>query len=208
MTEMNLPARKARAIFVQTQRETHEAWSRLIRKSSIAGAIMHELAARVGENNAVVISHGALAKLVDCHRNSVIKAIKLLEEGRWLQVARIGERGTTCAYIINAEVAWTQPRENLKLSLFSATVIVDSEEQPKPIDRHGRLRALPRVGEHQIPAGAGEPPPSQPFLNGMEPALPALPPHDPETGEIVDHVDQQDVEHILKLAGQHLRSDD
>lgn len=197
-------ARNSRAHFVQTQRETHEAWSRLIRKSAIAGAIMHELAARVGEQNAVVISHGALAKLVDCHRNSVIKAIRLLEEGCWLRVARIGERGTTCAYVINAEVAWTQPRDNLKFSLFTATVIVDAAEQPEDMNRHGPLRPLPRIGERQIPTGPGEPPPSQPFLDGMEPDLPATAEesYDPETGEMID------IEDMIRMTGRQLRAVD
>lgn len=166
---------------------------------------MHELAARVGEQNAVVISHGALAKLVDCHRNSVIKAIRLLEEGRWLQVGRIGERGTTCAYIINAEVAWTQPRDNLKFSLFTATVIMDAAEQPEAINRHGPLRTLPRIGERQLPSGPGEPPPSQPFLDGMEPDLPAMESYDPETGEVVEVMELADIADIVKLTGDRLR---
>lgn len=188
MTEkVLLTPRQSRAHFVQTQRETHEAWSRLIRKSPIAGAIMHELAARVGDRNAVVISHGALAKLVACHRNSVIKAVKLLEEGRWLQIGRIGERGTTNAYILNDTVAWTQSRDNLQFSLFSATVILDAAEQVEGgIDRHGPLRSLPKIGERQIPTGEGLPPPSEPALPGMEPDLPATSSYDPETGEIYE----------------------
>ncbi len=188
MTEkILLTPRQSRTHFVQTQRETHEAWSKLIRKSAIAGSIMHELAARVGDHNAVVISNGALAKLVGCHRNSVIKAIKLLEEGRWLQIGRIGERGTTNAYILNDTVAWTKSRDNLKFSLFSATVIIDALEQVQGgIDRHGPLRRLPRIGEEQMPTGEGLPPPSEPALPGMDTALPATGSYDPETGEIYE----------------------
>lgn len=57
-------------------------------------------------------------------------------------------------------------------------MIVSDEEQPDrdQIDHQEPLRRLPSLfrGEQQLPSGNGLPPPSQPFLDGMEPDLPNL----------------------------------
>jgi len=60
---MALPVKKAPGTWVQTDRATHEAWAALTRRSGLAAQIMHLLAARVGEFNAVVISQKTLAEL-------------------------------------------------------------------------------------------------------------------------------------------------
>jgi len=161
--------------WVQTERSAHEAWANLITKSPSAARLMHILTARVGENNAVVISQKTLAKLLGCHVNTVANAIKILEAGNWVETRRIGDRGTVNAYVLNDRVAWTQPRDNLRYSLFSATVIVSDDEQPDrdELGSQQPLRRLPKAGELQNPSGAGLPPPSQPSLPSLEPDLPA-----------------------------------
>lgn len=161
--------------WVQTERSAHEAWANLITKSPSAARLMHVFTARVGENNAVVISQRTLAKLLNCHVNTVANAIKILEAGNWVETRRIGDRGTVNAYVLNDRVAWTQPRDNLRYSLFTATVIVSDDEQPDrdELGTQEPLRRLPKVGEFQLPVGDGLPPPSQPNLPNMEPDLPA-----------------------------------
>ncbi len=137
---------------------------------------MHILVSRVGDNNAVVISQNTLKKLTGIgSRNTIIKALKALEADNWIETRRIGERGTVNAYIINDRVAWTGKRDNIRYSLFSATVIVSEEEQPDrdQLTEQEPLRRLPQVGELQIPSGDGLPPPSQPSIEGLEPDLPA-----------------------------------
>ena len=172
-----MPTRKRLNVskWVQTERSAHEAWADLITKSPSAARLMHILTARVGENNAVVISQRTLAKLLNCHVNTVANAIKILEAGNWVETRRIGDRGTVNAYVLNDRVAWTQPRDNLRYSLFSATVIVSDDEQPDrdELGNQQPLRKLPRAGELQNPSGDGLPPPSQPSLPSMEPELPA-----------------------------------
>ena len=78
-------------------------------------------------------------------------------------------------------------------ALFSANVIVTSDEQPDSAElgEQQPLRKLPRLfaGERQLPAGEGEPPPSEPSLPGMEPDLPALAePADREPMEVAQSV--------------------
>jgi hypothetical protein len=175
-----MPEEKAAGPWVQTERMAHEAWSRLIATSPLAARVMHLLVSRVGEHNAVVISQGTLAKLLGAHRRSVTRAITVLEADRWIEVRQIGERGTVNAYVINDRVAWSGPRDGIRYSLFSATIILSSEEQPDAteLERNADLRPLRPVpalypGERQLPMGDGLPPPSQPDLPSMETDLPA-----------------------------------
>lgn len=177
-----LPAKPAAGgQWVQTERASHEAWAALTRKSPLAAQIMHLLAARVGEHNAVVISQKTLAELAEASRRGVQNALALLAGERWLEIRQIGERSTVNAYIVNDRVVWGVARDGLRYSLFTATVIAASNEQPdeSELDRNNELRPLrrlPRIhpGERQLPSGDGLPPPSQPLLEGMEPDLPYL----------------------------------
>ncbi len=185
-----LPIKKQPQGWVQTEREAHEAWSALIAKSPTAARLMHLLVARIEEHNAVVVSQPTLAKLLGCHANTVANAVKMLVAGRWIEVRRVGGSGTSNAYVLNDRVAWTGKRDGLRYSLFSASVIVSDEEQTDraEIGKQQPLRKLPRAGEMQMPVGDGLPPPSEPFLQGMEPELPSTHQADFETtNKATDH---------------------
>ena len=171
---------KSKAIgWVQTDRRAHEDWARLCVQHPKAGALLHLLAAQVGEHNAVVVSHRVLAKLMGVKSLTTVKtALSVLAAGRWIEIRQIGDTGSVNAYVLNSHIAWSGPRDGLRYALFSATVIVSNAEQPDAamLDNQEPLRPLPRIAsdERQLPSGDGEPPPSQPFLDGLEPDLPAL----------------------------------
>lgn len=174
---MSLPSKAPKGQWVQTDRASHEAWAALTRKSPLAAQIMHLLAAQIGDHNAVVVSQGTLAKLAQASRRGVQNALAVLERERWIEMRQIGDRGTVNAYIVNDRVAWAQARDGLRYSLFSAMILVSEEEQPDREDLGSQptLIPLPRLysGERQMPSGNGLPPPSQPFLDQMEPDLPS-----------------------------------
>lgn len=179
MTKVQMPTEKrSPGTWVQTERAAHEAWAMLMRESPSAAMLMHILVARVGEHNAVVVSQKTLAALMDRHVNSVKNALRVLKDKNWIEVRQIGDRGTVCAYIVNDRVAWTGPREGIRYSLFSASVVVSDDEQPDRVDldKQEPLRKVPSLfsGEVQLPSGDGLPPVSQPFFDGMEPDLPAM----------------------------------
>lgn len=159
--------------WVQTEREAHEAWAKLIRKSPKAAELMHLITARIGDHNAVVMSIPTIMSLMGASRPTVIRAINLLREDLWVQTVQIGGSGTANAYVVNDKVAWTGARDGIKFSLFSASVIVSSSDQADQIEEQKPLRKLARIGELQMPMGDGLPPPSQPFLEGFEPDLPS-----------------------------------
>ncbi len=181
---MSLMTQKPKGQWVQTDRSSHELWAALTRKSPLAAQLMHLLAARVGDHNAVVISQGTLAKLAGASRRGVQNAIAILERERWIELRQIGDRGTVNAHIINDRVVWSGPRDGLRYSLFSAVVVISDQEQPDRdnLGAQEPLRSLPRLfpEERQLPTGTGLPPPSEPALPGMEPDLPAL--SEPERG--------------------------
>lgn len=171
-----LPERRTLSHFVQTDRAVHEAWARLTIQAPKASAVLHLLANRVGENNAVVASYPVLAEISGLSVSTIRRAIATLIEGNWIEVRRLGSSSTVNAYVLNDRVAWTRARNDLRYSLFSATVITSETEQDDrdTLGKQEPLRRLPKLGEAQLPSGAGLPPVSQPFLDGMEPELPAL----------------------------------
>lgn len=175
-TRETLPGKPARGHFVQTDRAAHEAWARLGTKHPAASALLHVLAANVGDQNAVVASHKVLAKLMESSASTVKRALRTLEAGNWIEVQQIGASGTVNAYILNSRVVWTEARDRLRYARLQAEVLLAEEEQPQPIGTSkSALHQLPRIGELQIPSGEGLPPISQPSFPGMETYLPGTP---------------------------------
>ena len=177
MTKAVAASRSATGQWVQTERAAHEAWAALIGRAPKSAQLMHILTARVGQHNAVVVSQKNLMKLMGCSRRTVQRALDTLCEDRWVEVRQIGENGTVNAYIINDRVAWSGKRDGIRYSLFSAAIILSSDEQPDQalLDELEPLRRVPSLfqGERQLPSGTGLPPISQPFFDGMEPDLPS-----------------------------------
>ena len=137
---------------------------------------MHHLVAQMGHQNAVVIPQKVLAKLMGRSIDTVQRAIKELESERWIQVVKMNGPGTVAAYVVNDRIAWGQPRDQLRLSVFSATVVADASDQDLLTLEHSELRRIPSLysSERQLPTGPGEDPPTQTLIPGIEPDLPAL----------------------------------
>lgn len=170
-----------RAGWVQTERKAHEVWAKFTLQKPTASALMHYMCAYMGDQNALVISQTVLAKCLGVSTRTVATAISDLAASQWIQVVRLG-RGKECAYVVNDRVAWDKPRGKLNLSLFSAQVAADADDQDEL--EGPDLKRIPVLfpGERQLPTGPGEDPPSQPALEGMETDLPHI--IDQQTGEI------------------------
>lgn len=175
MSQPRSPA--GRGTWVQTERAAHEAWAQLCAKKPRAAALLHTLVAHMDRRGALVISQTALAELTGTSVATTKRAIADLKAGRWIQTIRIGsERGGALAYVVNSRVAWGDKREHLRYARFDAVVYASSAEQSDADLDGPELRQIPSLapGEQQLPAGDGEPPPSQAALDGMEPDLPAI----------------------------------
>lgn len=198
--EIGRQALNTRNTWVQTERAAHEAWAGLIARKPRAAMLLHHFVALMGERNAVVISQKTLAKMLGVTDRTVRSALTDLVAERWISVVKLNGPGTVSAYVVNDRVAWGERRNNLPLSVFSATVVADPEDQEESLLGHGELRRIPSLypGERQLPSGPGQEPPSQPSLGGLEPDLPCTQAEqmeafgqtqlsldvDPDTGEI------------------------
>ena len=167
-----------------------------LRGATNASRILHLLVARMGDHNAVVISQKTLAGLLKCDERTIQRGVAMLKKHRWIDVRQIGASATVNAYVINDKLGWTGPRDGIRYSQFSATIVVADVEQPdkNELDDQSPLRRIPALmpGEQQLPTGPGLDPPSQPSLTGLEPDLPSrtnqidIEDYDPETGELTD----------------------
>lgn len=177
-----------RKTWVQTERKAHEDWADLIKTKPTAAMVLHKLVARMENKNAVVISQKVLAQLVGCHERTITRAVADLVKANWIDVKYLNGPGTVAGYIINDRVAWGEKRENLRLSQFSANVIVSADDQPpEMLENTQPLKSMPALypGEIQLPAGDGAEPPAQALLPGTEPDLPVRDYIDRATGEVL-----------------------
>lgn len=174
--EVGTPAKHKPGQWVQVERKASEAWARLCVKKPSAAAVLHHLVANMGHQNAVVIPQKVLAKLIGVSDRTIRTAIADLVAERWISVVKLNGPGTVAAYVVNDRVAWGQRRDQLCLSVFSATIVADRDDQDEILLGHADLRRIPTLypGEQQLPTGPGEDPPSQPNLPGMEQDLPSL----------------------------------
>lgn len=162
--------------WVQTDRAAHEAWGRLTIANPRAAGLLHTLVARMGERNAVVVSRSTLAALMGCSEATIKRAVADLKAGNWIEVVQLGGKGGVNAYLVNSAVAWGQPRDQLHLAHFSATVVANAAEQDADVLEHRQLRRIPVLypGEQQLPTGEGEGSTSESAASGELPDLPAL----------------------------------
>jgi hypothetical protein len=174
--KIGTPAAPKYGQWVQTERKAHEAWANLLTRKPRAGILLHLLVAHMGHQNAVVISQKTLAKLMNVTDRTVRTAVSDLVAERWIQVLKLNGPGSVSAYVVNDRVAWGQPRGELVLSVFSAAVVADKDDQDPATMDSTDLRRIPTLypGEQQLPSGPHEDPPSQPCLPDMEPDLPFL----------------------------------
>lgn len=170
--EIGVPAKPKQGQWVQTEQRAHEEWASLIAKKPRAAQLLHHLVAQMGHQNAVVVSQKVLAQLMGVTDRTVRTAVAELVAENWIQLIRIG-KGKKAAYVVNDCVAWGQARNQLRLSVFSATVVADLDDQDPQILEHKELRRIPTLylGEQQSPSLT---PPSQPSIDGLEPKLTTL----------------------------------
>lgn len=123
-----------------------------------------------GSGGVVVASNKTLQSLLGISESTVKRALRTLIAGHWVQRMRIAGAH---ALAINRAVAWVGPRGDLSHAVFGATVIASREEQDAIALDPGELRQIPMAhpSELVLPHGVEPPPPSQPGLVGVEPAV-------------------------------------
>jgi hypothetical protein len=159
--------------WVQTEKSSHEKWAGLISDKPRAAQLLHLLIAKMGHQNALVISQKSLAKLMGVTDRTVRSSVKVLEEKKWIQVVKMNGPGTVAAYVVNSRVAWGDKRNQINsLSTFTAEVIASRDDQSAETLSQQQLVAIPTMypGHHQLPASEGDEPPSQATLDRISEA--------------------------------------
>lgn len=186
--------------YAMTDLRSHEEWGQLSANSPRAASILHFLVARAGQYGSITVSHRVLSEICGCGRNTVKRALAILEQGRWLQIVRVGsERGGVNCYVLDRGVCWADTREKMGYVSFETRVLASASEQPEEqLEHDGELRSVPTLSsdETAVPTGDGMPPPSQPALEGLEPVVyrdsaGALYEHDPQTGELQQRIEDR-----------------
>lgn len=187
-TDTQLTSPQVKGSWVQTERKAHEKWAGLISRKPRAAALLHLLVANMNSRGALIASQTTLAQLSGTSVSTVKRSVKVLVDENWIQTVRIGsERGGALAYVVNRRVAWADKRKNGQYALFDARVLVSEQDNPEGLEGP-ELTRIPSLspGDQQLPNGEGEPPPSQPAIEGMETDLPALDGRDPDTRDMFE----------------------
>lgn len=191
------------AHFAMVELAALEGLSALIHRAPKAAQLIVTLIRRMnpGSGGVVVVSRETMRELLDCSMPTVDRALKLLMEEGWVQRIRIGGAN---ALAINRRVAWMGSRGEIQHAVFDATVIASRSEQDALALTPPPMRHVPimQAGETLIPTGAGEDPPSQPVLTGMEPVATL------SDGMLPDpwaHLRNPSPEHAQAIAQEHGR---
>lgn len=153
--------------FVQVEKRTMKDLRILTVEHPKAAGLLFLLGEKMNKQNAIVMSQQTMIGLTGWSRPTVIRAVKTLQDGRWLQIIRIG---TANAYVINNAVFWQDSRDK-KMATFRAQIVVSADEQDESFEqmRKLKLRHLPfaelqeaqETGADVLIAGEKLPPPDQ-----------------------------------------------
>lgn len=158
--------------FVQLARKATEGMSSLARRDKQAMSLLITLMRYMDRRGAVVASQVTLAEVQGVSVSTVKRALKRLRQENWVDAVRLGGKGGAMAYAVNGRVAWADKREKMpRYAYFQAAVLASETEQDETIDGREPLRVVPSIeqGEQPVLTGPGEPPPSQPELDGIDP---------------------------------------
>lgn len=133
----------------------------LSRRMPAAFEILTLITERMNKSNALVISQATMGELLGYGRTTIHKAIRILEDERWLQVVKIG---TANAYVVNSKVMW-RDHSGKRFASFFAEVLISESEQTRTVEEMEsmEIRHLPilRRGEAPISTDEDLPPPDQ-----------------------------------------------
>lgn len=97
----------------------------LIKENPLASAILMFFLENMNNRNGVVCSQQLLVEEFKKSRQTIYKAIKVLEKHNFVNIGKIG---TANAYIINPEIAFQDKHSKKKYVSFDGTILLSKEE--------------------------------------------------------------------------------
>lgn len=111
--------------FIQLYRDHIDDVAQLARDNAKAYDLFLLLCKHMDGTNALCVSNNALQELLNCCKNTVIRAVKYLKDNGWICVLK---SGTSNVYIVNPDVAWTSYGNQKQYCKFQANVLLSSSE--------------------------------------------------------------------------------
>jgi hypothetical protein len=105
----------------------------LINESQLAGSIFMFFLENMNNKNMVVCSQQVLAEEFGKGRTSIYKAIKLLDDHNFINIAKIGTANT---YILNPEITFQSGNDKKKYVSFEGTVLLSKEENKALFEKY------------------------------------------------------------------------
>ena len=112
--------------FLQVNKDNYKAEAWLMRKSPIAYQILRFIAHSMDNHNALICSYKVMQESLGVSNASIARAIKLLQEHKYLHVAKTG---TANIYMVNKELYWHSYGTNYAQAEFGAKIIISADEQ-------------------------------------------------------------------------------
>ena len=125
-------ARQKSSPFFAYNKQNYKAKIALAREKPVANSILEFFVSEMDNTNAICISMNALEKLFKMKRNAISKHIKILVERKFVEIFKVGNMN---AYAINANVVFTQGDANLWKAKFTATMVLNFDEQSHMVKR-------------------------------------------------------------------------
>lgn len=145
--------------WLQLEKKVGQELQRLALKHPAAMATLMYLANNMGRNNALAVSQAVIASKVGVKVLAVNRAIKLLDDHKFIEVVKVGN---LCVYRVNSRVAW-QGNRGEKYAYFSADIIAFEGEQTSDIEALEPLKQVPVINDGERYLMGNEPidPPDQ-----------------------------------------------
>ncbi|WP_321940075.1 replication/maintenance protein RepL [Paraburkholderia sp. J8-2] len=146
--------------WLQVEKQTLRAITALSIKHPVAAGMLHLLASKMNRTNAVVISKRAIADELGVTERSVERAVVVLKDGKWVQVAKAG---TQNVYIMNSRVYWQGARGARFANFYAAVTLTEKDQAAGEVDDKSELRQIPVAGdgERYLVGNEQLPPPDQ-----------------------------------------------
>ncbi|RYF38741.1 MAG: hypothetical protein EOO38_24350 [Cytophagaceae bacterium] len=146
--------------WLQVDKKVGQELQRLAVKHPAAMGTLMYLITTMGRNNALAVSQAVIAKKIGVKVLAVNRAIKLLDEHRFIEVVKVGN---LCVYRVNTRVAWQGNRGERFAHFMADIVAFEGEQGDELLDDLEPLKQVPVLddGERYLVGNEPVDPPDQ-----------------------------------------------
>lgn len=133
--------------FIQLYRDNMDKLANLASENPTALKVLMFFMKHMDGTNALVVSNNALQEILQLSKPTICRATKYLRENGWICVLKTG---TSNAYIVNPEVAWTSYGYQKQYCKFNATVFITGTENAEYLGNKNSFTKYKTIDENFI----------------------------------------------------------